>query len=135
MVTQASVVFGVGTPLFAILFGEAMDCFSIQDYDEALLKARNNALALGGVGLAFLLSMATQGWAFQTSGQRLAERVRISMFGNMLRHGIELCRFPVSNCSMSEPRFRFPWPGFDSQIHNSSFHQLAKGISIHDSWF
>ena len=41
---------------------------------------------LGGVGLAFLLSMATQGWAFQTSGQRLAERVRISMFGNMLRH-------------------------------------------------
>ena len=42
---------------------------------------------LGGVGLAFLLSMATQGWAFQTSGQRLAERVRISMFGNMLRNG------------------------------------------------
>ena len=46
-----------------------------------------NALMLGGVGLAFLLSMATQGWAFQTSGQRLAERVRISMFGNMLRNG------------------------------------------------
>ena len=42
---------------------------------------------LGGVGLAFLLSMMTQGWAFQTSGQRLAERVRISMFGNMLRQG------------------------------------------------
>ena len=46
---------------------------------------------LGGVGLAFLLSMATQGWAFQTSGQRLAERVRISMFGNMLRHGQMIC--------------------------------------------
>ena len=36
----ASVVFGVGTPLFAILFGEAMDCFAIRDYDEALQKAR-----------------------------------------------------------------------------------------------
>ena len=37
----ASVVFGVGTPLFAILFGEAMDCFAIRDYDEALQKARD----------------------------------------------------------------------------------------------
>ena len=37
----ASVVFGVGTPLFAILFGEAMDCFAIRDYDEALRKARD----------------------------------------------------------------------------------------------
>ena len=37
----ASMVFGVGTPLFAILFGEAMDCFAIPDYDEALQKARD----------------------------------------------------------------------------------------------
>ena len=108
----------MGTPLFAILFGEAMDCFSIQDYDEALLKARNNALALGGVGLAFLLSMATQGWAFQTSGQRLAERVRISMFGNMLRHGIELCRFRFLESRDSDflGRSHKLEPGFDSQF-------------------
>ena len=36
----ASIVFGVGTPLFAVLFGEAMDVFAIGDYDEAMLKAR-----------------------------------------------------------------------------------------------
>ena len=56
----ASVVFGVGTPLFAILFGEAMDCFAIRDYDEALQKARyvvqqNSSLEMTSVSCKFFL--------------------------------------------------------------------------------
>ena len=81
----ASIVFGVGTPLFAILFGNVMDCFTIPDHDEALRQARNYALQFGGIGAAFLSSMAIQGWMFSLSGQMLTERVRIFMFSHMLR--------------------------------------------------
>ena len=81
----ASIVFGVGTPLFAILFGNVMDCFTINDHDEALRQAKNYALQFGGIGAAFLSSMAIQGWMFSLSGQMLTERVRIFMFSHMLR--------------------------------------------------
>ena len=52
---------------------------------EAIKEARNYSLYFGGVGLAFLTSMAIQGWMFAISGQKLTERVRIYMFKHMLK--------------------------------------------------
>ena len=80
-----ALVFGIGTPFFAILFGDMLECFTISDYDEAMKKARDYALMFGGVGLAFLVSMGLQGWMFAISGQKLTERVRIYMFKHMLK--------------------------------------------------
>ena len=80
----ASIVFGAGTPFFAILFGDMLKLFTYEA-SEAMKQARIYALAFGGVGFAFLLSMAIQGWMFSISGQRLTERVRIYMFNHMLK--------------------------------------------------
>jgi ATP-binding cassette subfamily B (MDR/TAP) protein 1 len=80
----ASIVFGAGTPFFAILFGDMLKLFTYEA-SEAMKQARIYALAFGGVGFAFLLSMAIQGWMFSISGQRLTERVRIYMFSHMLK--------------------------------------------------
>ena len=59
----ASIVFGAGTPFFAILFGDMLKLFTYEA-SEAMKQARIYALAFGGVGFAFLLSMAIQGKAF-----------------------------------------------------------------------
>ena len=53
----ASIVFGAGTPFFAILFGDMLKLFTYEA-SEAMKQARIYALAFGGVGFAFLLSMS-----------------------------------------------------------------------------
>ena len=102
-------VFGVGTPFFAILFGNMMDCFQIVDHDAAIREARNYALQFGGIGAAFLISMAVQGWMFSLSGQLLTERIRVLMFSNMLRQ-------------------EMGW--FDQEKNNTGFISIFKVVSL-----
>ena len=83
----ASVIFSIGTPLVAILFGDMLECFSLPP-NNAIIQAQTYALMFAGVGLGFLLSTGIQGWMFSISGQRLTERVRILMFKHLLNQEI-----------------------------------------------
>ena len=80
----AAAGFGTVNVFFAIIFGNVLTMF-VDDPDIARPKSVEYALLFSGLGLACFVTIGLQGLMFGLSGERLTKRVRILMFGAMLK--------------------------------------------------
>ena len=77
--------FACGIPASAILFGSMMEVFTVPDETEALNQAITYGIAYFVLASVYLITTVLQGWMFAKSGQMLTERIRIMMFGSILK--------------------------------------------------
>ena len=82
---MASMAFACGIPASAILFGSMMEVFTVPDETEALNQAITYGIAYFVLASVYLITTVLQGWMFAKSGQMLTERIRIMMFGSILK--------------------------------------------------
>ena len=62
-----------------------MEVFTVPDETEALNQAITYAIAYFVLASVYLITTVLQGWMFAKSGQMLTERIRIMMFGSILK--------------------------------------------------
>ena len=62
-----------------------MEVFTVPDETEALNQAITYGIAYFVLASVYLITTVLQGWMFAKSGQMLTERIRIMMFGSILR--------------------------------------------------
>ena len=73
---------------FSAVFGDMLSVLSEPNIQKAREESVTTALQLGGIGLAFFVTVALQGLVFSYSGSKLVERVRHMMFEAMLQQDI-----------------------------------------------
>ena len=62
-----------------------MEVFTVPDETEALNQAITYGIAYFVLASVYLITTVLQGWMFAKSGQMLTERIRIMMFGSILK--------------------------------------------------
>jgi ATP-binding cassette subfamily B (MDR/TAP) protein 1 len=76
---------GFQWPMFAILLGEFFKVLSMHDPVEAIHKSHLIAYIFLGVGIIGGISTFGSGWLLGTSGEKMAARLRLAVFKNILR--------------------------------------------------
>ena len=83
-----STAFGLVNIAFAVLFGDIFELFAEPDYDTRMDKTVIFAMEFGGLGLYTFITLSLSGIFFAISGEKLTERIRITMFTAILKQEI-----------------------------------------------